>query len=96
MGRGQDNLNYYLKHKSKLLQELNDRGIYSCELRFDGCTGNLFCNLAHRHKRLWYIYEKELLVDINQVLYICNNCHQKIENDSQLTEEMFKLRRPNG
>jgi hypothetical protein len=64
-----------------------------CELRLNGCLVNWLLQYAHRHKRSWYKGDAELLSDINQVIVACQNCHEKIEHDEKLTEEVFnKLR----
>ena len=73
----------------KLFQE---KGITDCELRLPGCT-NYFLTWAHRHKRSFYWSQPELLRDFCHVLLACVHCHQIIEKDPKLTEEMFaKLR----
>jgi len=80
---------------SKLKDLYTEQGIYSCELRLDGCTGAYFTNFAHRHKRIWYYPEDKqvLLSDFNQTVLACTSCHEKIEHNKGLTEEMFnKLR----
>ena len=79
-----------LKHLKKLYLA---KGITRCELRFDGCWGNNGLSWAHRHKRIFYKSQPELLEDFNQTILACVYCHQKIEYDRKLTEEKFiKLR----
>lgn len=64
-----------------------------CELQLSGCTGNWPLAPAHRHKRAWYKGDKALLADPNQWVAACQNCHDKIEHNAELTEEVFiKLR----
>lgn len=78
---------------AKLKDVFQEKGIMSCELRLRGCTGNLFLTPAHRHKRIWYKGNPELLWDYSQVILSCLNCHNVIEYNRELTEEMFnKLR----
>ena len=64
--------------------------IYGCELRLEGCTWNSFLTFAHRHKRRWYYGQEELLTDRNEWRLACINCHEKIEYDRDLTEEVFQ------
>lgn len=48
---------------------------------------------AHRHKRAWYKGDATLLADPKQWVVGCQACHDKIEFDEKLTEEVFiKLR----
>lgn len=63
-----------------------DKGIYWCEV----CGKAYILSFAHRHKRKWY-YDKpnELLWDFNQVIIVCLICHDKMEKDSELTEQKF-------
>lgn len=89
MSQAGDNLKKWIRERPKLIQELKRRGIRSCEAKLEGCVGHLFCNLAHRHKRWWYIANPDLITEINQVLYLCTPCHQQIEHDEVLTEMLF-------
>lgn len=53
----------------------------------------MFLTNAHRHKRSWYKGDVELLSDRKQVIKGCVNCHDAIEHNKELTEEIFtKLR----
>ena len=78
------------KANRKLKKMFYDKGITSCELRLSGCMGGYFLSYAHRHKRLWYRGQLELLSDYNQVLLACQSCHDKIEDNKDLTESEFK------
>lgn len=64
-------------------------GITICEVKLKDCLGGMFLTNAHRHKRAWYKGDVELLSDYKQVIRACVNCHDKIEFDEDLTEEMF-------
>ena len=79
----------WIKQRAKLKVEYEDRGITTCELRFEGCWFDNALGFAHRYKRgdprCEHTFEGTLLA--------CNPCHDKIEYDRQLTEKMFKLRR---
>lgn len=68
-------------------------GTKYCEIKLPGCLGNWLLQFCHRHKRIWYYTKPELLSDRNQVVIGCQNCHEKIENDKKLTEEVFHLLR---
>lgn len=83
-----DALSYWLRNKHKLAPHFEN--IHGCEVRLKGCSDRLFTTLAHRHKRIWYVNQKEKLIDINEVIMACTNCHEKIEHDAELTEKVFK------
>ncbi len=54
-----------------------------------------FLTNVHRHKRFWYLRHPELLFDFNQVVRGCVACHNLIEHNKELTEQVFlKLRGP--
>ena len=95
MSKAGDNLKFWLRNKHKVFQQLEERGIFGCEIRLDNkCTGGLFTTPAHRHKRHWYINTPELLIDLDHVIVACENCHTKIEPNRVLTEEVFQRLRP--
>jgi len=59
------------------------------------CTYDWPLAPAHRHKRSWYKGDAEKLSDAKQWVCACQSCHDAIEFDAQLTEEVFmKLRGP--
>ncbi len=62
----------------------------SCEIKLPGCMKTFALSFAHRHKRLWYRSQPELLSEISQVVLACAYCHDKIERDPELTERTFK------
>ena len=74
------------KARTNLKKEYEEKGITFCELRLKGCKGNSFLGFAHRYKRTdprcEHIYKETLLA--------CVVCHDLIENNRGLTEEMFK------
>lgn len=79
-------------------RKMRELGILSsvttCELHLDEeCTKSLFLTPAHRHKRSWYKGDVTLLSDRAQVVGACSTCHEKIENDADLTEKMFRILR---
>lgn len=77
-----------------LKQEYLELGITKCEVGLEDCMPNFALGFAHRHKRVWYYGQPELLSDIKETILACSNCHSKMESDKQLTEEVFnKLRK---
>lgn len=82
-----------LKANKILKQKFEELDIKTCELGLPGCFINNFLSFAHRHKRRFYGGSVERLSDIKEVLLACINCHDKIEDNKELTNEMFnKLR----
>lgn len=81
-----------LEANKRIKEELAD--VTFCEISFvDVCLVHIFLTNAHRHKRAWYKGNVELLSDRKQVIRACVNCHDEIEHDAELTEEVFmKLR----
>lgn len=66
-----------------------------CEIGLEGCLGAWPLAPAHRHKRAWYQGDAKLLADPRQWVCACQDCHDKIEFDGTLTEEIFlRLRGP--
>ena len=57
------------------------------------CLNGTFMAPAHRHNIRHYRSNPELLSDRNQVIMLCEICHQEIESNKEKTEELFsKLR----
>jgi hypothetical protein len=85
----------WANHRAKLKVEFEDDGTTTCELRFSGCTYDNFLSFAHKEKRSWYypLDREPLLGDKSHVILACTNCHDKIENNKDLSDKMFeKLR----
>jgi hypothetical protein len=85
------------RYRKKLKELFERNGIITCELKFPMCAHDDLLGFAHRHKRQWYYStpgRDKLLGSPNQVLLACNICHSKIEYDPELTEAMFKMKRP--
>ena len=83
-----------LKANKELKKLYQSKGIDRCEIRFEGHNW-LFPAFAHRHKRDWYKVKgrEHLLASFNQTVIACQYCHNKIEYDKELTEQVFlKLR----
>lgn len=74
----------------KMFEELDVR---HCELSLENCLFSFLLQFAHRHKRIEYRAYPELLYHHNQVVLACQSCHQQIEYNRELTEQVFqKLR----
>lgn len=71
----------------RLREKLGD--IHACEIRLEGCMVTWPLQFVHRHKRAWYKGDVERLSDVRQVVIGCQVCHDRIEHDSKLTEEVF-------
>lgn len=53
------------------------------------CTYDWPLAPAHRHKRAWYKGDEEKLADVKQWVCACQSCHDVIEHNATLTEEVF-------
>ena len=83
------------EERAKLKIKFDAKGIITCEIKRKNCWHNSALGFVHRHKRLWYYSYPRLLGDFNQVILGCNQCHQEIEYDKELTERIFnRLRGP--
>ena len=76
-----------------IAQYAEENNLNRCEIAFEGCMQTWPLAPAHLHKRAWYKGDIELLADPQQWVVACQVCHDKIEHDKELTEEIFdKLR----
>ncbi len=80
-------------HVGKLKKIYLAKGITRCELKRGGCTPDNFLGFAHRHKRRWYYGQEEKLAEFNQTILACNNCHDQIEFNKDLTAQIFQSMR---
>lgn len=80
--------------RKKIAEIAEENNINICEIKLQGCLVNFALAPAHRHKRIWYKGNIDLLSDFNQWICACVVCHDKIENNEKLTEEVFKRCRP--
>jgi hypothetical protein len=72
---------------NKILKDkYRKEGIIECEM----CGSDWGLTFAHRRKRWYYKDKPELLSDMNETRLLCLTCHQKIEYNKKLTEEVFK------
>jgi len=82
-----------IEARKMIADKCEEIGLNRCELRLDGCLINWALAPAHRKKRMFYHGNAEELADYKQWVCACTPCHMKIENDEQLTEQIFlKLR----
>lgn len=65
-----------------------------CEMRLEGCLRTMYLSIAHKHKRNWYNGDVEKLSDPKEWVLACIPCHDKQENNKELTEELFNKLRP--
>lgn len=91
--QGKVGRNNYLARKkiAEIAEELN---IDHCEIGLDGCQEYYMLAPAHRNRREWYRGDVDKLSDYNQWVCACANCHQKIDEDENLKETIFKQLRP--
>lgn len=61
--------------RRRLSAEFAERGVTSCELRYEGCKGQVMLGFAHGRKRR-HLKGDELKT---LVILACNPCHDKIE-----------------
>ena len=71
-----------------------DNDITSCEIGLPDCMQTFGIAPAHKRKRIHYRTAEEL-ADLNEWVAACQSCHDKIEVDRKLTEDIFKVLRPN-
>jgi hypothetical protein len=80
-----------IEANKRIKKMFTDFQLFHCECNLDGCTGSMFLTFAHRHKRRYYYDQPfEMLYSYNQVILACINCHQKIEQSAELTQEIFE------
>ena len=79
----------WIKASDELEEIYLEKGIVTCELRFEGCWINNALHFAHRYKR----NDPRCEHTFKGTILACTSCHGKIEYDSDLTIEVFeKLR----
>ena len=78
-----------------LRQRWIDRGLSYCEIRLPGCRLYWPLQNVHRHKRIFYKGKVEELTKDNEVVLGCGFCHEKVEDNTELREWVFKRIRDN-
>jgi len=75
----------------KRIAEISEEfGLSYCEVRLQGCLGTFGLAPAHRHKRIWYKGDVDKLSDYGEWVCACAECHDKMETNKKLTDEVFK------
>lgn len=69
----------------KLKKIFLSHGITQCEY----CGSDNYLGFAHRHKRVWYRSNLGNLYKFNQVLLLCQVCHEMIEYNAERTDHLF-------
>jgi hypothetical protein len=80
--------------RQKIAEIAEERGIDHCELNFDGCQEYYTLAPAHKNRREWYRGNVDLLSDYNQWICACQPCHERIDSDENLKDEIFNKLRP--
>lgn len=73
----------------KINKMFQNKGIDYCEVDYPHDCNPMWLTFAHRHKRVFYRGNSELLSDYNQVIMACINVHAIMEKDAELTKEIF-------
>ena len=83
------------KANLKIRKIVAEKNLNFCEIGqlgwppFSNCMRNWPLQTAHRHKRAWYKGDPEKLSDLSQWGIACQVCHERIEHDKVLTEDVF-------
>ena len=75
--------------RKKIAEIAEEKELERCEINLEGCTKTWPLAPAHRHKRAYYKGDAEKLADEKQWVVACQNCHDLIEFNAALTEEVF-------
>jgi hypothetical protein len=79
--------------RKEIAKHAEKMNLKRCEIALPGCTETWPLAPAHRHKRAFYKGDAEKLADPKQWIAACTNCHDQIEHNAELTEQIFmKLR----
>ena len=76
--------------RKKLKVEYQERGIITCELRFNGCWRNNALSFAHRHLRIWYYNKPGLLGSFDETILACIPCHKILDEDEELKKRTYE------
>lgn len=78
-----------MNRQALAINQKNLAHINYCEASIPGCPGFCARTIAHRKKRRHYRTVEEL-TDPNEVAVIGAWCHDKMEQDPELTKEVFE------
>ena len=81
--------------REKLKPIYEKKGIIQCEVRFPGCMNKFGLSFHHRHKRWQYIKCPDDLGKFSETILVCAYCHDKIESNYTINDDIFKKLRPN-
>jgi len=76
--------------RAKLKKIYEEKGIIQCEANLEGCLHNWILGFHHKRKRVEYIKYPEKLGEFSETILVCQSCHDILESNRKLTEEMFK------
>ena len=83
-----------IEARKRIAEIAEEKGLNYCELQLSGCLGNMYLAPAHKHKRAWYKGDVEKLSDYREWISCCVACHNVIEHNRDLTEDIFEKLRP--
>lgn len=78
-----------LKARKQIAEYCEKKQLKECEIKLSGCMRKWPLAPAHRHKRAWYKGNSDLLADPKQWVVACQHCHDQIEHNAVLTENIF-------
>lgn len=78
-----------LASREIIAQTCEEKNITHCEIGLTGCMGTFGIAPAHRHPRTWYRGTVELLASFVQWVAACQYCHDKIDTNNKLKDEVF-------
>lgn len=79
-----------IEARQKIAEVSRQHELNFCEVNLKDCLRGMYLAPAHRHKRSWYQGNAELLADFNEWVCACVNCHNQMEHNAELTEQVFK------
>ena len=82
------------KSRRMIADQCEAMGLERCEIQSPGCMVTFGVAPAHKHKRIWYHGDTNLLARYDEWVVACQFCHDKIEISRELTEEVFRRLRP--
>jgi len=65
-----------IENNRELKKRFVELGVFSCELRYEGCMGNTMLSFAHAKKRRMFTSE----ADWTTVVLACVKCHEFLDN----------------
>lgn len=80
--------------RKKIAEIAEEMNLNYCELQFEGCQEYYTLAPAHKNRREWYRGDVNKLSDYNQWICACSNCHQQLDDDENLKDEVFNKLRP--